>query len=60
MIATMLVRTSPGLARACLGRRSSYGPSMRSNGLPDRQNVDRSVFVAIMNGHAFRARPFTD
>lgn len=57
-INALLVRTSQGLAAAGLSRRSSYGPSMRRNGLPGRQNVHRCVRVTTMDCAALRAHPF--
>ena len=57
-IDALSVRTSQGLALAGLGPRPSYGPSMRRNGLPDRQNIRRCIRVAVVDCAAFRARPF--
>lgn len=59
-INALSVRTSLGLAPAGLGRRASDSPSMRSHGLPDRQNVRRRILVTIVDGAASLARPFSD
>lgn len=57
-IDALSVRTSQGLALAGRSPRPSYGPSMRRNGLPDRQNVRRCIRVAVVGRTTFRARPF--
>ena len=57
-IDALSVRTSQGLALAGRSPRPSYGPSMRRNGLPDRQNVRRCIRVAVVDRPAFWARPF--
>ena len=57
-IDALSVRTSQGLALAGRSPRPSYGPSMRRNGLPDRQNVRRCIRVAVVGCATFRARPF--
>ncbi len=57
-IDALSVRTSQGLALAGRSPRPSYGPSMRRNGLPDRQNVHRCIRVSVVGRATFRARPF--
>ena len=57
-IDALSVRTSQGLASFGLGRSASYRPSMRSHGLPDRQNIRRCIRVTVVDRPALRTRPF--